>query len=108
MQDGTSVPIYQLTLQSFSDPQALQKQGENLYTAGAATGKQFPAAGADVFQTPGTSGLGNIRSGYLELSNVDLGQEFSDMIRAQRGLQANARTITTCDEIMQDLINLKR
>ncbi|WMM34449.1 flagellar basal body rod C-terminal domain-containing protein, partial [Shouchella clausii] len=57
---------------------------------------------------PGTQGTGDIQSGYLEMSNVDLADEFSEMIVAQRGFQANSRIITTSDEILQELVNLKR
>jgi len=56
----------------------------------------------------GTNGRGIIRSGYLEMSNVDLAQEFTTMITTQRGYQANARIITTSDELLQELVNLKR
>jgi flagellar hook protein FlgE len=56
---------------------------------------------------PGTNGLGTVQSGFLEMSNVDLAQQFSNMIIAQRGFQANSRVITTSDEILQDLVNLK-
>ena len=52
--------------------------------------------------------MGDIKSGVLELSNVDLGREFTDLILAQRGFQANSRIITTSDEMIQELVNLKR
>jgi flagellar hook protein FlgE len=52
--------------------------------------------------------VGSISSGTLEMSNVDLAQEFTGMIVAQRGFQANARTVTTSDEMLQELVNLKR
>jgi flagellar hook protein FlgE len=58
--------------------------------------------------TAGTSGLGSLSSGALEMSNVDLSQEFTNLIVAQRGFQANARIITTSDEVLQELTNLKR
>lgn len=103
LSDGTTAEIGNITLEKFNNPQALLKIGQNLYRETGASGRVFNS-----YNTPGQNGVGGTRSGYLELSNVDLGQEFSDMIRAQRGLQANARTITTSDEIMQELINLKR
>ena len=53
-------------------------------------------------------GIGNLESGFLEMSNVDLAEEFTEMIVAQRGFQANTRIITTSDEILQELVNLKR
>jgi len=103
LEDGTTAELGNITLEKFNNPQALIKIGQNLYRESGASGRIFNS-----YNTPGQNGVGGTRSGYLELSNVDLGQEFSDMIRAQRGLQANARTITTSDEIMQELINLKR
>ena len=57
--------------------------------------------------TPGTTGYGTINSGFLEMSNVDLSTQFTNMIIAQRGFQANSRVITTSDEILQDLVNIK-
>ena len=101
--DGTTSVLGNITLQNFQDPQALQKVGNNLYVATPAAGAEFAG-----YQTPGTNGLGTVRSGYLEQSNVDLGQEFTDMISAERGLQANSKVITTADEVLQELINLKR
>jgi flagellar hook protein FlgE len=59
-------------------------------------------------QEPGSNGLGQIQSGALELSNVDLAAEFAGLITTQRGFQANARVITTSDELLQELVNLKR
>ncbi|OUT29525.1 flagellar basal body rod protein FlgG, partial [Priestia aryabhattai] len=57
---------------------------------------------------PGANGTGTFVSSALEMSNVDLSEEFTDMIVAQRGFQANTRIITTSDEILQELVNLKR
>ncbi len=57
---------------------------------------------------PGSAGVGSLASGTLEMSNVDLSQEFTNLIVAQRGFQANARIITTSDEVLQELTNLKR
>jgi flagellar hook protein FlgE len=102
LSDGTSFVRGQVLLQNFSDPQSLTKQGNNLYANLSAAGP-LPATAA-----PGTSGLGDIQSGALELSNVDLANEFANLITAQRGFQANARVITTSDEVLQELVNLKR
>jgi len=69
------------------------------------------SAGASRCSAPGAPGdgtRGRILAGYLEMSNVDLAREFTDMIIAQRGFQANSRVITTSDEILQELVNLKR
>ena len=106
MSDGTQYIRGQILLQKFSDPQALLKEGDNLYSGMAAAGPlggSTPTAG-----TPGTSGLGFIESSALELSNVDLANEFASLIATQRGFQASARIITTSDEVLQELVNLKR
>lgn len=106
MSDGTQFMRAQLLLQRFSDPQALLKEGDNLYSGIASAG---PLGGATpVAAAPNTNGLGGIESSALELSNVDLANEFANLISTQRGFQACARIITTSDEILQELVNLKR
>ena len=65
-------------------------------------------SGKKVTAEPGTAGFGEIRSKSLEQSNVDLSQEFVKMVETQRAFQANAKTVTTSDEMIQDLINMKR
>ncbi len=102
MSDGTEFVRGQVLLQNVRDPQALVKQGSNLYSGLAAAG---PLANPEV---PGTNGTGNVFSGALELSNVDLASQFSTLITTQRAFQACARIITTTDEMMQELVNLKR
>lgn len=92
----------QILLQRFNDPQALMKQGDNLY-AGLISAGALPEMAA-----PNTNGLGTIESGALELSNVDLATEFAGLITNQRAFQANARIISTSDEVLQELVNLKR
>jgi len=98
--DGTQYTRGQVLLGNFQNPQALLKQGSNLFgnlaAAGQVTGK------------PGSSGLGRIVAGALEMSNVDMAQEFSNMITTQRAFQANARMITTSDEILREMMALKR
>ena len=89
-------------LQNFSNPQALQKQGGNVYSFSAAAGP-LAAPGA-----PNTAGLGQIQSGALESSNVDLASQMAGLITAQRAFEANAKIITTSDEVLQTLVNLKR
>lgn len=107
MSDGTSFRRAAITLQRFNDPQALLKAGENLYSgigaAGPLGGTSSPQA-----ELPSTNGLGGIQSSALELSNVDLANEFANLIATQRGFQASARIITVSDEILQELVNLKR
>ena len=102
LSDGTGFVRGQVLLQSVRDPQALLKEGDNLYSGLAAAGA-LPQT-----EAPGTNGLGDIRSGALELSNVDLANEFANLITAQRGFQASARIVTTSDEVLQEIVNLKR
>lgn len=99
--NGLNQIIGQLALANFVNPSGLQRVGQNLF---------IPSANSGTAQigTAGTSGRGSIAAGYLEMSNVDLAQQFTDMIVAQRGFQANSRVITTSDEMLQDLVNLKR
>jgi flagellar hook protein FlgE len=92
---------YQITLANFGDPVGLTKEGNNLFSANNQTGDAYKYA-------PGVSGTGKINPNSLEQSNVDLATEFVKMIVAQRGFQANSRVITTSDEILQELMNLKR
>ena len=102
LDDGTSFTRSQVLLQSFTAPQALTKEGNNLYSNLTAAG---PLA---TTLAPGAAGLGTIEAGSLEISNVDMASEFSNLIIAQRGFQANSRIITTSDEVLQEIINLKR
>lgn len=99
--NGQTRLIGQVALAKFIAPTELVKLGRNLY------GESF-ASGQPIVSAPGTSGLGRVASNTLELSNVDLAVEFVKMISAQRGFQANSRMITTTDELMQEVVNLKR
>jgi len=102
LSDNTTFVRGQVLLQNFSNPGALIKQGANLYSSSSAAG---PLAKPTA---PGTNGTSTIQSGALELSNVDLTAEMTNMITAERAFQANARVITTSDEIMQEVNGLKR
>lgn len=86
----------------FSNPGGLEKVGGNLYKVSPNSGEPSEEL------VPLQEGNGAIKSGSLEMSNVDLSEEFTEMIVAQRGFQANTRIITTSDEILQELVNLKR
>ncbi len=99
--DGTTAVSGQVQLMSFADPSQLMKQAENRYSWTA-------AAGASTLAAPRTNGLGALQSAALELSNVDLTSEMSNLIMAQRSFQANARIISTSDEMLQEIVNLKR
>lgn len=91
----------QIALATFSNPSGLLKDGGNLYL-------ESPNSGGATIVVPEADGAASIISGSLEMSNVDLSEEFTEMITAQRGFQANTRIITTSDEILQELVNLKR
>jgi fagellar hook-basal body proteins len=99
--NGAAEVLAQVALASFDNPEGLEKAGSSQYRVGANSGA--PRVGA-----AGSDGLGDLVSGALEMSNVDLSQEFTNLIVAQRGFQANARIITTSDEVLQELTNLKR
>src|SRR5699024_10656243 len=99
--DGNSYLLGQIGLANFSNPDGLEKHGGNMYTQTANSGE--PNHGA-----PSEEGFGVVRSGFLEMSNVDLANEFTDMIVTSRAYQANSRAITTSDEMIQELLNLKR
>lgn len=98
---STTMKIAQIALAGFNNPGGLVKQGDNYYTVSN-------DSGAAQIGTPGTGGRGSVATGELEMSNVDLSQEFTDMITAQRGFQANARVITVSDTLLQELVDLKR
>ena len=100
--DGaTPVAAGRIALADVQNPTGLNSIGNNLYAL-------TDAAAIRPFANPGESGNGQIFQGYLENSNVDLAREFTDMIITQRGFQANSRTITTSDEMLQELLSLKR
>ncbi len=99
--NGMQRLIGQLALASFVNPSGLERVGNNMFMVGSNSGD--PAVGA-----AGTGARGTLAAGYLEGSNVDLGQEFTNMIIAQRGFQSSSRVITTSDEMLLELVNLKR
>jgi flagellar hook protein FlgE len=99
--NGASLALGRIALATFANPAGLEKTGASGYRATANSG------GATV-GGPGSAGVGSLAAGTLEMSNVDLSQEFTNLIVAQRGFQANARIITTSDEVLQELTNLKR
>lgn len=93
--------IGQIAIASFNNPAGLEKAGGSLFRTTANSG--LAQVGS-----PGSGGRGTLAGGSLEMSNVDLSQEFTSLIIAQRGFQANSRVITTSDTILEELINLKR
>lgn len=100
--DGEPGNAGQIGLANFSNPAGLEKVGSNLYLNSANAGLN------EAIATPESQGMGKIVASTLEMSNVDLAEEFTEMIVSQRGFQANTRIITTSDEILQELVNLKR
>jgi flagellar hook protein FlgE len=99
--NGATVPLARLSLATFVNPEGLEK-------AGNSTMQQTLNSGAPTLTTAGDGSAGTIVAGALEASNVDLSQEFTNLIIAQRGFQANARIITTSDQVLQDLVQLKQ
>lgn len=99
--DGNTYVLGRLEVARFPNPGGLLKLGSNTYGESVNSG-EFIAG------TAGTPGYGTIRSGFTEMSNVDLANEFTEMIITSRAYQANSRIITTSDEMLQELINLKR
>ena len=95
------VAIGTISLARFSNPSGLHEDGANKWS-------ESLNSGAPVTDVALANGMGELGVGYLEMSNVDLATEFTEMIKAQRGFQANSRVITTSDEILQELVNLKR
>ena len=100
--NGQTRLLGQIAVASFSNASGLQKEGENLYSATLNSG-EFDGIGVDV-----TAGGGYMSTGVLEMSNVDLSAEFTEMITTQRGFQANSRIITVSDTLLEELVNLKR
>jgi flagellar hook protein FlgE len=99
--NGSNRVVGQIALGSFTNPGGLEKAGENDYVVSNNSGQ--PNVGAS-----GTAGKGKVIAGTLEMSNVDLAEQFVDMIVTERGFQANSRTITTSDQMLQELLQLKR
>lgn len=99
--NGLSRPMGRIAMSLFSNPAGLFRLGNNMWRLTDNSG--LPQVGA-----PTTGGLGEINAGYLEQSNVDLGSEFADMIVTQRGFQANTRIVSVVDELLADVVNMKR
>jgi flagellar hook protein FlgE len=99
--NGVREELGQIAVATFANPGGLSKTGGNLWDVSANSGQ--PQVGA-----AGIGGRGSVSPGTLEMSNVDLAQQFTNMIKAERGFQANSRVITASDQILQDLVNLIR
>ncbi|MCC7230832.1 MAG: flagellar hook protein FlgE [Fimbriimonadaceae bacterium] len=99
--NGLTRPLGQIAVAIFPNPNGLERMGSNLW-------RNTDNSGVAVVGAPKTGGRGSINSGFLEQSNIDIGNEFTDLIVTQRGFQANTKVVTTVDEMLQDLINMKR
>jgi flagellar hook protein FlgE len=99
--NGLKQVLGQIAMATFKNVNGLEKTGDSMYRSTVNSGY------AQIGQ-PGSAGMGQVISGALEMSNVDLAQEFTNLVIAQRGFQANSRIITTSDEILQELVSMKR
>lgn len=106
--DGSTATTNTVLLQNYDDPAALESIGDNLYSNLASAGPIGGATLSGSNNTAGTLGLGTIQAGALEGSNVDLTQQFSDLITTQRSFEAASRLVTVSDTILDDIVNLKR
>ena len=99
--DGVQRDMAQIAIADFNNPMGLEKVGETSY-------RESANSGAATVATPGAGRNGTLVGGALEMSNVDLAAEFTNLILAQRGFQASSRVITTSDQVLEDLVNIKR
>jgi len=99
--NGELIPLFRVGLAKFLNNYGLSNEGGNLF-------RETRDSGAAITNKPGENGLGTISPNSLEMSNVDISEEFVNMITTQRGFQANSKTVTTTDEMMQTVINMKR
>lgn len=106
--DGSTATTNIVLIQNYNNPAALENVGNNLFSNMAAAGPIGGSALSAANNTPGSLGLGTIMGGAVEGSNVDLTQQFSDLITTQRSFEAASRLITVSDTILDDIVNLKR
>lgn len=99
--NGVQQPLGQIAMANFTNPEGLVKAGENNFI-------ESNNSGDALVGVAGVQGLGKMNAGFLEMSNVDLADQFTDMIVTQRGFQANSKSITTADQMLQELLGLKR
>jgi len=99
--NGLNLPVARLAMAVFNNPGGLERTGNNLF-------RESINSGIANIGTAQTGGRGSISSGYLEMSNADIGNEFTNLIVTQRGFQANTRIVSTVDEMLQDVLQMKR
>lgn len=108
LDNGNVTALGQIAMASFSNPAGLLKNGQDLYTASANSGSAVIRTGVGTAGTDNSGGYGDILQGELEMSNVDIAKQFADMIVANRAFQANGKSVTTQDEVLQSVIGLVR
>lgn len=108
LEDQSVAALGQVALVSFKNPEGLTSEGSNLLSQSVNSGEAVFKSGVNTISDDNSDAFGKINSGYLEMSNVDLAGQFTDMITATRAFQASSKAITTGDEILQEIINLKR
>jgi len=99
--NGQKLVLAKVALAGFNNPMGLEKAGNSTY-------RSTTNSGTPQINAPGSGGVGTLLGGAVEMSNVDLASEFTNLIIAQRGFQANSRVITTSDQMLQDLVDIKR
>ena len=108
LEDGRVAALGQIAMASFKNPEGLTKLGGNLYGSSVNSGEAVIKSGVGTLNDDNSKGYGDNLQSMLEMSNVDLAEQFTDMITSSRAFQASGKMITTGDEILQDIINLKR
>lgn len=108
LENGKMAALGQIAMANFKNPEGLEKSGGNLYTTSANSGDAIIKSGLNTTGDDNSKAYGDTIQGMLEMSNVDLAEQFTDMIIATRAFQASSKAINTGDEILQDIINLKR
>lgn len=108
LDDGSTSVIAQIAMASFANPAGLTKQGNNTVQSSSNSGAPVIKSGYKSPSNDNSKAFGSIQNGVLEMSNVDIAEQFTKMIEATRSFQANGKMISTGDEILQDLVNLKR
>ncbi|WP_238883226.1 flagellar hook-basal body complex protein [Clostridium sp. YIM B02551] len=108
LEDGSVAALGQIAIAGFKNPEGLSKLGKNLYAQSANSGEATVKSGLETKGEDNSQGFGDTVQGMLEMSNVDLAEQFTNMIVTNRAFQASGKMITTGDEVLQDIINLKR
>lgn len=108
LEDGSVAALGQIAMATFKNQEGLTRLEGDLFSTSANSGDAIVKSGLNTLQDDNSEAYGETIQGYLEMSNVDLSEQFTDMISATRAFQANTKIISTGDEILQDIINLKR